>query len=279
MQPYRLNRLFDPRSGRCFDVAVDHGFFGEAGFLRGIEDMAAVVATLAEARPDAIQLTIGQAPLLQERGGRDRPALVLRTDVANVYGTTLPAELHSLLIADPVGQAVRLDAACVVVNLFDIPDQPALRRACLENICDLKPACVAAGMPLMVEPLVMRPGGGGGYAVDGDVERIVPLVRQAVELGADVIKADPTDDLDAYGRVVEAARVPVLVRGGGRVGDEELLRRTRAVLDRGARGIVYGRNIIQHPSPAGITRALMALVHEDATVPDALALLRAGAAA
>jgi DhnA family fructose-bisphosphate aldolase class Ia len=42
---------------------------------------------------------------------------------------------------------------------------------------------------------------------------------------------------------------------------------------------VYGRNIIQHPSPAGITRALMAVVHDDATVADALALLRAGAAA
>ena len=279
MEPYRLNRLFDPRSGRCLDVAVDHGFFGEAAFLRGIEDMASVVATLADAGPDAIQLTIGQAPLLQRRPGKDKPSLVLRTDVANVYGTELPDELHSLVIADAVDQAVRLDAVCVVVNLFDIPGQPGVRRDCLENILDLKPACVAAGMPLMVEPLVMRPNAGaGGYAVDGDVERIVPLVRQAAELGADVIKADPTDDLDAYGRVIEAAGVPVLVRGGGRVGDEELLRRTRAVLDRGARGIVYGRNIIQHPAPAAITRALMAVVHADASVAEALDLMAAGAA-
>jgi DhnA family fructose-bisphosphate aldolase class Ia len=58
----------------------------------------------------------------------------------------------------------------------------------------LRAACDPVGMPLTVEPLVMKPGA-GGYGVDGAVERIVPLVRQAAERGADVIKADPTDDL------------------------------------------------------------------------------------
>ena len=30
MAVYRLNRLFNPQSRRALDVAVDHGFFGEA---------------------------------------------------------------------------------------------------------------------------------------------------------------------------------------------------------------------------------------------------------
>jgi fructose-bisphosphate aldolase, class I len=115
---YRLNRLFDARSGSCLDVAVDHGFFGEASFLLGIEDMEAAVERLVEAAPDAIQLTPGQAELLQSRRGRDKPALVLRSDVANVYGSEPPELLYSRMIDDPVGQAVRLDAACVVVNLL-----------------------------------------------------------------------------------------------------------------------------------------------------------------
>ena len=277
VKSYRLNRLFDARSGRCLDVAVDHGFFGEPAFLAGIEDMQAVVDVLVEAAPDAIQLTVGQAGLLQRRPGKNRPALVLRTDVANVYGPTLPDRLFSRMIDDAAGQAVRLDAACVVVNLFDIPRQPALREACLENILRLKPACDAVAMPLMIEPLVMRPNEeAGGYMVDGDAERIVALVRQAAELGADVIKADPTDDITQYGRVVTAARVPVLVRGGGRVPDAELLARTEAVLAQGATGIVYGRNIIAHPRPAAITRALMALVHEGATAESALAMVERG---
>ena len=47
--------------------------------------------------------------------------------------------------------------------------------------------------------------------------------------------------------------------------DEEILQRTHAILAQGAAGIVYGRNIIQHANPAGMTRALMAMVHEGAT--------------
>src|SRR5687768_6268679 len=117
MKQYRLNRLFNARSGRCFDVAIDHGFFGEGSFLSGIEDLPKAVATLVAAAPDAIQLTVGQAPLLQKIAGREKPSLVLRTDVANVYGSALPRTLFSRMIEAPVEQALKLDATCVVVNL------------------------------------------------------------------------------------------------------------------------------------------------------------------
>jgi fructose-bisphosphate aldolase, class I len=252
----RLNRLF-AADGRCFDVAVDHGFFGEGSFLTGIEDIASAVATLVAAGPDAIQLSPGQAHHLQDLPG-PKPALVMRTDVANVYAPELPRVLYSELVSDAVAAALRLDAACVVVNLLLLPDQPELHHACVRNVSALRAACDAVAMPLMVEPLVMK----NGYAVDGDAEKIVPLVRQATELGADVIKADPTDDVSDYHRVIEAASGrPVLVRGGGRVSDEEVLARTRELMAQGAAGIVYGRNVIQHPDPAGMTRALMDVVH------------------
>ena len=255
----RLNRLF-AADGRCFDVAVDHMLFGESGFLAGIENMEQTVATLVEAAPDAIQLSPGQAPLLQERPG-PKPALVLRTDVANVYGPEHPGHLFSELVERAVEQALILDAACVVVNILQLPGEPELLHQCIRNVTALKAACGPVGMPLMVEPLVFKPGE-RGYGSDGDPEKIVPLVRQAVELGADVIKADPTDDLADYPRVLEAAAPrPLLVRGGGRASEEEILERTREVIRLGAAGIVYGRNVIQHPDPAGMTRRLMAIVH------------------
>jgi class I fructose-bisphosphate aldolase len=270
----RLNRLF-AADGRCFDVAVDHGFFGEGSFLAGIEDMAQTVATLVEAGPDAIQLSPGQARLLQDVPGPGKPALVLRTDVANLYGGSPPRRLFSRLVEGAVERAIVLDAACVVVNLFLLPDEPELYEQCVRNVSALRAACDQAAMPLMVEPLAMKPGE-RGYGVDGDVEKIVPLVRQAVELGADVIKADPTDDLDEYRRVVETAGTrPVLVRGGGRVSDEEILQRTKAIMQQGAAGIVYGRNVVQHEDPGAMTRALMAIVHDGASAEEAGEQLRA----
>ena len=276
MKTYRLNRLFNARSKRCFDVAVDHGFFNEYGFLSGIENLRAAVETLVEAGPDAIQLTVGQAPLLQSLPGRQKPSLVLRTDVANVYGKELPRTLFSRMIEDPVGQALRLDATCVVVNLFRIPDEPEVSDQCIQNILKIKPQCDLYGMPLMVEPLVFQANEkAGGYMVDGDLQKIVPLVRQAVELGADIIKADPTDDVGAYHKVVEiAGRIPVLVRGGGKSPDKEILDRTKALIRQGVAGIVYGRNVIQHQNPAGMTKALMAIVHDGATAAEAAHFLK-----
>ena len=275
MKQYRLNRLFNASSKRCFDVAVDHGFFNQPGFLQGIEDMRQVVATLVDAGPDAIQLTVGQARHLQSIPGKQKPALVLRTDTANVYGKELPATAFSLMIEETMLQAVRLDAACVCVNLFQIPGAPDVTAQCIENILKLKPQADYYGMPMMVEPLVFQPNAiAGGYMVDGDLTKILHLVRQAVELGADVIKADPTDDVTHYHKVIEiASGIPVLVRGGGRVSDKEILVRTEGLLKQGASGIVYGRNVIQHPNPRGITQALMAMVHRNATVDEALKLI------
>jgi fructose-bisphosphate aldolase, class I len=269
----RLNRLLG-KDGKCFDVAIDHGFFNERSFLNGIEDLESAVRTVVAAAPDAIQLPPGTAPLLQAIPG-PKPALVLRTDVANVYGKSLPRKLFSQLIESAVEQALVLDAACVVVNLLMLPDQPELHEDCIANICRLKPVCTRYGMPLMVEPLVMQSNStAGGYMVDGDLEKILPLVRQAVELGADIIKADPCDDVSQYHEVIRVAcGVPVLVRGGGSVPDEVILRRTFDLIAQGASGIVYGRNVIQHKNPAGMTRALMSIVHAGASVESAMGFL------
>ena len=276
MKSYRLNRLFNAKSNRCFDVAVDHGFFNERNFLQGIENLEQSINVLVAAAPDAIQLTVGQAHYLQSLPGKQKPALVLRTDVANVYGSQLPRTLFSRMIDQPVEQAVRLDATCVVVNLFRIPEQPEVTDQCIQNILKIKPECDRIGMPLMIEPLVFQPNQkSGGYMVDGDLEKILPLVRQAVELGADIIKADPTDDVSVYNKVVTiAGKIPVLVRGGGKAPDKEILERTEKLIQQGTAGIVYGRNIIQHADPAGMTRALMAIVHEGATAAAAAKFIK-----
>ncbi|MGB0143626.1 MAG: class I fructose-bisphosphate aldolase [Akkermansiaceae bacterium] len=276
MKSYRLNRLFHRDSGRCFDVAVDHGFFNQPGFLKGIESMPETIKTLVEAGPDAIQLTTGQAKYLQRIPGRQKPSLVLRVDVANIYGKELPSTSFSRMLDEAVLQAVQIDAACLCVNLFQIPGAPEVHDQCIENILALKPEADHYGMPMMVEPLIFQPNiEAGGYMVDGDIEKIVHLVRQAVELGADIIKADPADDVSTYHQVIEAAgEVPVLVRGGGKVDDETIIKRTLGLLEQGASGIVYGRNVIQHDNPAGITKALMAVLHEGASLEEALNIVK-----
>lgn len=271
----RINRMFSVQ-GKCFDVAIDHGFFNEFSFLSGIENMKNAVETIVRAGPDCIQLSVGQARHLQEIPGGHKPSLVLRTDAANIYSDVLPRFLFSELIDKAIEHAVRLDAVAVCVNLLLLPGQPELHQQCVRNATLLKTECERYGMPLMIEPLVMLPNEQkGGYMVDGDIQKIMPLVRQAVELGADIIKADPTDDVSQYHRVIDVASgIPVLVRGGGRASDEEILNRTVELIKQGASGIVYGRNVVQHPNPAGMTSALMAVVHKGATAEQGWAILK-----
>ena len=90
-----------------------------------------------------------------------------------------------------------------------------------------------------------------------------------------MIKADPCDNVDGISsRRASGRDCPVLPRGGGRVPAEEVLSRTKALIAQGAAGIVYGRNIIQHENPRGMTQALMAIVHENASVEEAMRLAR-----
>lgn len=261
----RMNRMFT--HGGCLDVAIDHGVCNEPSFMVGLEDMAGVVATLVDAKPDAIQMTYGQADLLQNRPEKDKPALVMRIDMGNPYNDRRHRVMWSMLqnADDPIIGALEMDAACVVVNLFMLPDEPELFRQCVENISRVRAACHTYGMPLMIEPLVMLPNEvRGGYQVDGDAEKIVTLVRLASEMGADIIKADPTENPEDFHRVIEAARVPVLVRGGGKEDLKTVLHKSAALMKQGAKGMVYGRNIYQHDNPRAVVAALMAMIHQGA---------------
>ncbi|KKA13037.1 aldolase [Sinorhizobium meliloti] len=271
----RMNRLFN--RGRCLDVAIDHGVCNEPSFLSGLENMETVVKALTAAAPDAIQMNYGQADLLQDLPGKDKPALVMRIDMGNPYNRIRHRDMWAVLQneAEPLIGALAMDAACVVVNLFMLPDEPDLFRQCVQNIARVRADCDKYRMPLMIEPLVMQPvTEHGGYMVDGDADKIVTLTRLAREMGADIVKADPTNDVDEFHRVVEAARCPVLVRGGGKEDLRSVLDKSAALMKQGAMGMVYGRNIYQHSNPKAVLRALMAIVHDNASGEEAFALYR-----
>lgn len=273
----RMNRLFN--GGRCLDVAIDHGVCNEPSFLSGLENMETVVKTLTAAAPDAIQMNYGQADLLQDLPGKDKPALVMRIDMGNPYNRIRHRDMWAVLQneAEPLIGALAMDAACVVVNLFMLPDEPDLFRQCVQNIGRVRADCDKYGMPLMIEPLVMQPvTEHGGYMVDGDADKIVTLTRLAREMGADIVKADPTTDADEFHRVVEAARCPVLVRGGGKEDLRSVFDKSAALMKQSAMGMVYGRNVYQHSNPKAVVRGLMAIVHDNASGEEAFALYRQG---
>ncbi|MBD0417415.1 class I fructose-bisphosphate aldolase [Oryzicola mucosus] len=277
MEKYRLQRLFDPTSKRALIVAIDHALFNNNAFLPGIENMAESVSKVAGADADGILLSVGEAPHLQKLPGRGKPGLLLRVDPANFYNTIAPvSRLHCRAYDNAVEIALRLDAACILLNLLQIDDHPEMLNQCVENILRVKNDCDRYGMPMAIEPLSFKTSR-DGYIGDGNPQRVTTLARMAAELGADLIKTDATEPEEEFHRVIEAASgVPVTVRGGSKASDREVLEHTERLVAQGVAGLIYGRNIIQHEKPSAMTRALKGILHDEKTADEALEMLRAG---
>jgi len=68
--------------------------------------------------------------------------------------------------------------------------------------------------------------------------------------------------------------VPVIIAGGPKAKDDYgFLRMVYDAIQAGGAGVSIGRNVFQHQNPAGMVKALRAIVHEKATVEEALKLL------
>ena len=271
----QAEKMFHPTSGRCINIAMDLGVFGARSFSNGIEDLPSALATISAAVPDVIQVNPGGFRSLKDAGLADTQIVALRLDVTNVYEARVVEKAWDSAHPNTLADAEHPAVGCVVLNLLELDNNAALQEQCISNIQEIGALARARGISLMVEPLVMTTNPEGGSSSVSDPEKIATLVRQAVELGADIIKVDPVEPMERFSEVVEIAHpIPVLVRGGGKVTTRELLERTKTAVEVGAKGVVYGRNVVQHPDPASLIAALQAIVHENKSVDEALALVR-----
>jgi DhnA family fructose-bisphosphate aldolase class Ia len=136
------------------------------------------------------------------------------------------------------------------------------------------------GMPVVAEILSQRMmanhmdmTGAGSEKLPIDIgEEVSMACRFGVELGADAIKTRYSGDIEGFRKIVTRTDRPVLVAGGPMRDSslESTLRLVDDVLQAGAGGVIFGRNIWQQPDPAEALRAVCAMVHEDATVEEAL---------
>jgi fructose-bisphosphate aldolase/2-amino-3,7-dideoxy-D-threo-hept-6-ulosonate synthase len=124
--------------------------------------------------------------------------------------------------------------------------------------------CAALGMPFIAEAEFPTT-----YATVEELkqqygfEYLRRNVRLCAELGADIVKTNWPGDQDSFARCVEAANgVPVVLAGGSRLADGELLTRMEQAMATGAIGCSVGRNIFMHERPEAITRALSRVIRE-----------------
>jgi fructose-bisphosphate aldolase / 2-amino-3,7-dideoxy-D-threo-hept-6-ulosonate synthase len=264
----RLGRLFDTASQTSMILPMDHGI-EEAGYAE-LERPAALVASLAEAGVDAFLMRRGLAAFaLGSFAGR--AGWVQR--LTGRTGLSPGLETEQLVFAS-VEEALRNGADAVVPTFFIGPDTEAIQLPQLGAIAD---ECNRLGVPLLAEIFPQGDSGAAPYDGPYTVDDMRVAVRVASEEGADLIKTWYTGDPESFRKVVDYSLVPVLIAGGPKADNEEdVLRMVRGAMDAGAAGIAMGRKIWRSSDPAGMVRALAAIIRDGATVDEAAGLLAQG---
>ena len=235
------------------------------GYIEGLEDPGAVIDKVVDAGADAIMTSFGIVKRYQDRLIGRVPTVMRLDGGPTLYREDWLAYTEwSLLHA--VEDALRLGADGVCVMAFmGIPVELETYRI----VSRVATECLAANLPVMVEAL---PAKSARIPDPTDATAMAAAVRAGFEHGGDIMKTYYTGSVESFRKVTGNCPVPTLIAGGPKMDSvEETLGVVRGAMDAGAAGVVFGRNIWQNPDPAQMVRALKRVIHDDASVADAMA--------
>ncbi|MBA3690149.1 MAG: hypothetical protein H0W82_01905 [Actinobacteria bacterium] len=262
----RLKRVIDP-PGVSVICALDHGMTSPT-FLEPLADIAERARETVAGGANVIMMSKGMIRIAHEAFEPTTSLAMLLSASADPGGD----RPEIVQIAD-VEEALTLGADAVVLFTALGGDTEA---GMIETLAAVGRECAALGMPFIAEAEFPTT-----YATVEELtqqygfEYLRRNVRLCAELGADIVKTNWPGDADSFGRCVEAANgIPVVLAGGSRLEDDELLSRMELAMAAGAIGCSVGRNIFMHPNPEAITRALARVIRERWTADKALASLR-----
>lgn len=258
----RLARLFD-NAERVVIVAVDHGLY--FGPLPGMINLPEAIKTISNA--DGILMGPGMpahcGDVFMQRAA---PRLIIRLNWGTNYAAQWKYKHSHSVMMTTVEDAVYAGADMVIGSLTMKNPDEAEDAGNIEIFAE----CVAQknrlGIPMIGE---VYPTGGDDTKPEDLQDHIYIGCRMAAELGADLVKTFYTGR--EFEKITQATPVPVLALGAKKTPREiDALQLAYEAVNAGARGIVFGRNVLQAKSPEKFLDALKEVVKENKT-PEAVA--------
>lgn len=249
------------RDGRSVILPIDHGVAIPVPGLEKPMDLIQAVNPYVDGYVMNLGLALRSSDLTQGKG------VCLRTDV---YNTRMLGAGAGSIAVYGVDTAELIGAHAVMNMLFPFSEN---EEEITQSCADLVQSSLDSDVPVILETLPYGLGQKDKYTVDN----VRFAVRLAAELGADVVKTVfPTGaSVEEFKSIIAESYVPVVVLGGAAMGDDAgLFKMVENAMKAGASGIAIGRNVWQHSNPAAVARSLQALVHEDASALEALALMK-----
>jgi len=250
----RLKRVIDP-SGVSIICALDHGMTSPT-FLEPLADITTRAAETVAGGANVIMMSKGMIRVAE-------PAFSPTTSLALLLSASASpgGDRPEIVQIAEVEEALVLGADAVVLFTALGGDTES---GMIDILANVGRECAALGMPFIAEAEFPTT-----YATVEELkqqygfEYLRRNVRLCAELGADIVKTNWPGDPESFAKLVEAANgIPVVLAGGSRLEDQELLWRMQVAVEAGAIGCSVGRNIFMHASPEAITRALARVIRE-----------------
>ncbi len=253
----RRTRKIFRNDGKTVIVPMDHGV--TIGPIQGLMNMQDIIDKLSDGGADAIIIHKGIAKSI------DTKNLGL---IIHLNGSTKLSQKPNWKIqVCSVKEAIRLgaDAVSVHINVGSPEENEMLNQ--LGTIAD---ECDEYGLPLLA---MMYPRG-PEIKNEHDPELVSHVARLGAEIGADIIKTNYTGDIETFKKVIMGCPVPVVIAGGPKAKTNiEVLQMVSDSLKAGGAGLSVGRNVFQHENPKLMVKALSLIVHEGASVNEAMKIL------
>jgi predicted phospho-2-dehydro-3-deoxyheptonate aldolase len=257
----RLERIIDRNSHKTVIVPMDHGV--SVGPIAGLEDMRDTISKVVNGGANAILMHKGIVRAGHRGAGKD-VGLIIHLSA----GTSISPDPNAKELVCTVEEALKLgaDAVSVHINLGAETDKEMLGQ-----LGFISERCLQWQMPLVAMMYTRGPKIENEY----EVRYVKHAARVGAELGADIVKVPYTGSVESFAEVVNGCPVPVVIAGGPKMeSDEDIFKMVEGALKAGAAGLSIGRNAFQHEKVEKIIGTLCKMVHEGATVNEALQSLK-----
>ncbi len=257
----RMERIMNRDKGTTVIVPMDHGI--TVGPIRGLINMKETIAKVADGGADAIVIHKGIVPAGHRRRGKDI-GLIIHLSAS----TCLSPTPNNKVLVCTVEEAIKLGADAVSIHVnIGAEDETTM----LKDFGMVSAKCLEWGMPLLAMVYARGPKIRNQY----DPSVVKHAARVGAELGADLVKVPYTGTPESFREVTEGCPIPVVIAGGEKMDTaEDVLRMVKGAMEAGAAGVSIGRNVFQHENPTAMVRAISMIVHEDASVEEAMEVLK-----
>jgi predicted phospho-2-dehydro-3-deoxyheptonate aldolase len=257
----RLERIIDRNSRKTVIIPMDHGV--TVGPIEGLADMRTAVSKVVAGGANAILMHKGMVRAGHRGAGKDVGLIIHLSG-----GTSMSPDPDAKELVCTVEEAIKLgaDAVSVHINLGAETDKEMLGQ-----LGFISERCLQWQMPLVAMMYTRGPK----IKDEFDVNNVKHAARVGAELGADIVKVPYTGSVDTFTEVVQGCPVPVVIAGGPKMdSDQDIFKMVEGALKAGATGVSIGRNAFQHKKPEKIVAALCTMVHQNASIDDAGAILK-----